>query len=237
MKKIILSFGLGLLAFSALLNPVCAFEHLDFGDGFISDNANIISDEHERVINKFLWELHNRTTADIAVVTVNSLQGQTVENTALQIGRTFKVGAKGVNNGVVLLVAPNERNARIEVGYGLETVLPNSYTRIVMDKFMIPYFKTGDYSSGIYNGSARLARTIATSYGVTLNTMSEKPKAPSSGTSDSPKSTKPACDDYPGWAWFLMLFGAAMGRNKIGGRGHFGGGGGFGGSCGASGSW
>lgn len=232
MKKIILIFGLFILA---MTNPVSAFEHLDFGDGFISDNANVISPEHEKQINNFLWELHNRTTADIAVVTVNSLQGQTVENTALQIGRTFKVGAKGVNNGVVLLVAPNERVARIEVGYGLETVLPNNYTRIVMDNFMIPYFKSGDYSSGIYSGSARLARTIATSYGITLKYVSEKPQAPASGTSGVPKSSRQACEEIPWWAWPFMFLGA-FARTRYG-RGHFGGGGGFGGSCGASGSW
>lgn len=230
MKKIILIFGLFILA---MTNPVSAFEHLDFGDGFISDNANVISPEHEKQINNFLWELHNRTTADIAVVTVNSLQGQTVENTALQIGRTFKVGAKGVNNGVVLLVAPNERLARIKVGYGLESVLPNPYTRKVMDNFILSYFKKGDYSAGIYNGSAELAKTIATSYGITLEKMTEIPQVELTRKSCIRTRHGGCLNDIPWWAWPFIILGSFFRRR----RGYFGGGGGFGGSCGASGSW
>jgi len=227
MKKVVLGFGLIVFGLIALLNPAYAFERLNFGDGFISDNANIISAEHKQQINSFLWELHNRTTADIAVVTVNSLQGKSVESTAVQIGRTFKVGAKGKNNGVVLLVAPNERKARIEVGYGLETVLPNSVTRVVMDDYMVSNFKTGDYSKGIYDGSARLANIIAQSYGITL----EKAINPVPADKSSSNNRR---EDIPWWAWPFVILGAFCRGSR---RGHFGGGGGFGGSCGSSGSW
>jgi len=102
-----------------------AVEDLDFNYGFISDNAKIINWKDCNKIESIIFKLKKETTAEIAVVTVNSLQGKSVEDTAVEVGRKYGVGAKDVNNGVVILVAPNERKMRIELGMGLEDKITN----------------------------------------------------------------------------------------------------------------
>lgn|SRR5574344_1740510 len=229
MKKVIL--GLFLLIFTLICLPVQALEDLNFQSGFISDNAKVINQQDYEAMNKFLWELHNKTTADIAVVTVTSLQGEDVRNVAIQIGNKYKVGAKGKNNGVVLLVAPNERKARIEVAPGLMNVLSASVDQDIMDNTMIPYFKSGDYSKGIYSGAAKMTTIIAKSYNVQMTTL-DATNIPQDQKNGAGKSND---QDIPLWAWpFIIIGGIFSGSGR---RGAFGGGGGFGGGCGASGSW
>lgn len=122
MRKIFLLFTLAVLS----IMPVFALENLNFRSGYISDNAKLITSEDYEQITNIIKELQEKTTADIAVVTINSLNGKSVEDTAVEIGRKYKVGAKDKNNGVVILVAPNERKARLEVGMGLESEITNS---------------------------------------------------------------------------------------------------------------
>ncbi|MCI1272873.1 MAG: TPM domain-containing protein [Clostridiaceae bacterium] len=229
MKKVIL--GLFLLIFTLICLPVQALEDLNFQSGFISDNAKVINQQDYEAMNKFLWELHNKTTADIAVVTVTSLQGEDVKDVAIQIGNKYKVGAKGKNNGAVLLVAPNERKARIEVAPGLMNVLPESVDEDIMDNTMIPFFKSGDYSKGIYSGAAKMTTIIANSYNVQLTTLDATtiPQGQNNGARNGNDGA------IPFWAWpFIIIGGLFSGRRRYGA---FGGGGGFGGGCGSSGSW
>ncbi len=207
--------------------PVSALENLDFKAKFISDNAKVITESDYEQINNIIDELQKKTTADIAVVTLKSLQGKSIEETAVEIGRKYKVGAKGSNNGVVILVAPNERKARIEVGMGLESEITNDKADTIMNTDMLPYFSKGDYSKGIYRGVSSTATLIAQSYGTTLTT-----------TSNTPARTTPSSEKknekIPFWAWPLIIIAGILG---IGKKGKFGGGGGFSGGKGSTGSW
>jgi len=148
--------------------PLFAVEDLDFNYGFISDNAKIINLKDSNEIERIIFKLKKETTAEIAVVTVNSLQGKSVEDTAVEIGRKYGVGAKGVNNGVVILVAPNERKMRIEFGIGLEDKITNKQAEKIVQKEMIPYFSKGNYSEGILNGVTETAKLVAQCYGKNL---------------------------------------------------------------------
>ena len=147
-------------------------------NAFISDNAGVLNKSTEDSINAFLWDLQKKTGSDIAVVTVKSLDGRSIEETALEIGREYKLGKKGEDNGAVILVAPDERRMRIEIGYGLEGIIPDGKAGRIRDNDMLPYFKKGDYQSGIHRGTYSLARAVAKGYNTDLSINSPVPRQP-----------------------------------------------------------
>lgn len=215
---------LGLLL-TFLCLPAIALERLDFKYGYISDNARIIDNESYEKINNVIEELKEKTTAEIAVVTLNSLQGKSIEDTAVEIGRKYKVGAKNVNNGVVIVVATKEREVRLEVGMGLEAEISNSTAQTIVDSDMLPYFSQEEYSKGIHRGVVSTAEIIAQSYDITLDNTTDAPPKISKNKNN---------EDIPFWAWPIIIL-LALFR---GGRGSkFGGGGGFSGGRGATGRW
>lgn len=220
-------------------NLVFASEKIEF-NGFVADSANLISPAVEEKINAFLWDLQRKTTSDVAVVTLNSLDGRSIEETALKIGRNMKVGAKGKNNGAVILVAPNERKMRIEIGYGLEGAITDAHAGRIRDNDMLPYFSRGDYENGILRGSYTLASDIAKSYGTTINSDETIPP-PLSSESDYTLFILVLIViislSIRGGFFPLFLGGGYSGSGfSSGGFGGFGDGGGFGGG-GASGGW
>jgi len=138
--------------------------------GYVNDFADIISYQNKDSLNYYLSELDKQTGAQIAVVTISSLKGNSVEDVALNFGRTWGVGQKGKNNGIIILVAPNDRKMRIEVGYGLEPIITDGKSGRIRDDYMIPYFKQGDYEKGIINGTIAITSEIARAYKVEMPT-------------------------------------------------------------------
>lgn len=201
-------------------------------NGFIADEANLLSPEVENDLNMTLWDLQKKSGADLVVVTLPSLNGKSVEDVALDIGRSYKLGAVGKNNGMVYLTALNERRMRIEQGLGLEKKISVSTLENIMNTDILPYYKQNEYERGIRRGTYLLARTVANAEGVSINEQGVCPSSPSSGSSRSG-------DNLPWWAWPFIILAAIFSprRRRFGsGFGGFGGGGGFGGS-GCSGSW
>ncbi len=127
---------------------------------YVLDQANIISSADEQRIYNFAKAIENKTTAQIAVLTVKSLDGYSIDDYALAVLRSWGIGQKEQNNGVLILVAPNERRSRIEVGYGLEGVLTDGRTGRIQDTYMLPFFRRGNYSTGIMVGTAAVASSI-----------------------------------------------------------------------------
>lgn len=220
-----------------LLSGLSSFADSSYNfDGFISDNAKVLNIQAKDSINALLWDLQKKTGTDIAVVTVKSLDGRSIEETALDIGRKFKLGEKGKDTGAVVLVAPYDKKMRIEIGYGLEGTITDGHAGRIRDEQMLPYFRNGDYQSGIWRGTYTLAQDIAQADGVTLSDSGAVPKAPSDG------------DD---WGFLLLFFIIFLSIRfgffpifiPFGGGGYrgggFGGGGSFGGfgGGGASGGW
>ncbi len=128
--------------------------------GYVNDFANIIPAEIEQRIEQNLRDYEAKTTNEIAVVTVNSLEGLSIEGYSIGLAEKWQVGKEGKDNGVILLVAPNEREVRIEVGYGLESVLTDARSKIILDRTIIPEFKKGDFVAGIEKGVAEIIKTI-----------------------------------------------------------------------------
>jgi uncharacterized protein len=116
----------------------------------ITDDANIIDNEYKQKIKGLAERIEKDTTVEIAVLTIQSLEGDSPENYAVNTFRKSGVGKKDNNNGLLILVAKEEREYRFEVGYGLEGTIPDAMKVTIGDKIIVPNFKNGDYGKGIY---------------------------------------------------------------------------------------
>jgi uncharacterized protein len=119
-------------------------------NGYVTDNANIITPEYREKITDLADKINKETTVEIAVLTIQSLEGDSPENYAVQTFRQNGVGKKDNNNGLLILVAKDERKYRFEIGYGLEGTIPDAMKVPIGDKIITPNFKNGDYGKGIY---------------------------------------------------------------------------------------
>src|SRR6188508_651421 len=130
--------------------------------GRIVDQANIISADVRSAIEPKLADLEAKSGIQLVVATINSLEGQEIEPYANELFRTWKLGEKAKNNGVLLLVAPNERRVRIEVGYGLEGTLTDALSKVIIANAITPRFKTGDFGDGITRGVDDIITVLTT---------------------------------------------------------------------------
>lgn len=119
----------------------------DRPQGWVSDFAGILGDTGE--LARVIGGVEKKSSVEISVVTVASLDGMTIEDYSIRLAQKWKVGKKGKDNGVLILVAPNEREVRIEVGYGLESVLTDGVCGGIIRGDMTPAFKRGDYAGGV----------------------------------------------------------------------------------------
>ena len=142
-----LAIALAGLAFIALAAP--NYPELT---GQIVDNANLLSPEDRAAILAELQALEGKSTDQVAVVTVKSLEGYAIEDYGIGLARKWQMGQKDKDNGIVLIVAPNERKVRIEVGRRLEPVMTDTMSKIIITNAMLPKFRRGDYPGGIRDG-------------------------------------------------------------------------------------
>jgi uncharacterized protein len=144
----------GLFALSwALALPAHAQQaDVPYLTGRVVDNAEILKPDTRKRLGDTLRQHEQKTTNQIAVLTVPSLQGDSVEEYAVRVFEQWKLGQKGKDNGVLVLVAPQDRRMRIEVGYGLEGVLPDAAAARIVRNVMTPRFKQGDYDGGTAQG-------------------------------------------------------------------------------------
>ncbi|MBX9850680.1 MAG: TPM domain-containing protein [Cytophagaceae bacterium] len=118
----------------------------------VNDFANIFSPSDKSTLEDKLVAYNDSTSTQIAVVTVSSLNDYAIEQFSVELAQKWGIGQKGKDNGILILVAPNERKARIEVGYGLEGALPDMIAKRIVDEVMIPSFKQNNYYEGVNNG-------------------------------------------------------------------------------------
>lgn len=132
--------------------------------GRVVDQANLLSPEDEASLTQQLTAHEEQTSNQVIVVTVNSLEGYADSDYALRLGRTWGIGTEEKNNGVILLVAPNERKVRIEVGYGLEGALPDGLAGQIIRRNILPAFKEDDYPGGIKSGINGILQAVVGEY-------------------------------------------------------------------------
>lgn len=153
---------LGALLWLAPGGIACA-QNYDFPQltGRVVDEANILDAATKIDIETKLEDLETKTSTQFVVVTLNSLRGRTIEDYGYQLGRAWGIGQKGTNNGVLLIVAPNERKVRIEIGYGLEGTLTDAITSVIVQGSILPRFRTSDYQGGIQKGVDAVLQVLA----------------------------------------------------------------------------
>ncbi len=137
--------------------------------GFVNDFAHVLDAGTARGLEALIGELRAKTGSEIAVVTVASTQPLTAFDYAMRVAEQWKPGAKGKDNGVVLLVAVQDRELFIATGYGIEGALPDGLVGQIRDQVIVPRFRAGDMPGGIRAGAEALAEQIAREYGVTLS--------------------------------------------------------------------
>jgi len=130
--------------------------------GRVVDQANIIQSDTRAAIEQKSADLEEKSGIQLVVATVNSLEGQEIEPYANELFRKWALGEKKKNNGVLLLVAPNERRVRIEVGYGLEGTLTDALSKVIISNAMTPRFKAGNFSEGISRGVDDIITVLTT---------------------------------------------------------------------------
>ena len=184
-----------LIAFIAAA-PARAID-VPFLTGRVVDNAEILKADTRAKLTQDLKALEDRTTHQVAVLTVPTLAGESVEDFAVRVFEAWKLGQKGKDNGVLVVVVPQDRRMRIEVGYGLEGTLTDAQAARIIRERMTPAFKGGDYDGGVVEGVAAI---------VTVLGGGKLPDAPSTGSSGGNASGFASLDqDLPPWPMRILL--------------------------------
>jgi uncharacterized protein len=231
------------LTFAGHAEPVAQLH----ATGYVNDFAQVLEAKTTEQIESLCRQVDQRAHAQIAVVTIHSLDGAEIESYAVDLFKSWGIGDKSSNRGVLILYAIQDHRARIEVGYGLEPILPDgkvgSYQREA-----IPLMRSGDYSAALLLVSSRVADTIAQDAGVELANTPSLPAAPPVETGSPGISLGgiivlvvivviilvTPLRSLLFWLLFSQVFGGRGGGWGGGGFGGGGGGGGFGGFGGGS---
>jgi uncharacterized protein len=128
--------------------------------GRVNDTAGVIPAEIRDRLESKLAAFEKQTGAQVAVLTIDTLGGEVLEDYSLKVAQTWKLGRKGVDDGVLLLIAKGDRKMRIEVGYGLESKLTDAQCRRILDDVVRPEFRNGDFGSGVEAGVDAIIGTI-----------------------------------------------------------------------------
>jgi len=211
----------------------------------VSDYAGVLSRAQASSLEGLLLDLERKTGAQVAVVILPSLEGGQIDDFANHLYERWGIGKKGKDNGALLLVALKDRKVRIEVGYGLEGILPDARAGRIADKAILPAFRQNRYAEGVIGGAYAVAQSIAEDAGVELTGVRPVARVASRGPRASPLLGLlllvifiPLMIRHPFLAILLLSGGRGGGFSGGGFGGGFGGfGGGLSGGGGASRSW
>jgi len=223
--------------------------------GRVVDDAHILSDDTRDSLTEKLAALEAKTSRQLVVVTVPSLGGYEISDYGYQLGRAWGIGQAKLNNGILLIVAPNEHKVRIEVGYGLEPIVTDAFSSVVIQTQILPRFRQDDFNGGVTAGTDALIQQLS------LDTSEAEKRAAAAAQQLRHGSDNGGGGSligflivififiaisrvFGGWGLLPFLFmggprgGGGFGDGGFGGGGgSFGGGGGSFGGGGASGSW
>src|ERR1700674_2831642 len=152
-----------LLIFIAVILALPAFAaELKFPalSGRVVDDANVLNPSTQAELTDMLAAHERATGEQVVVVTLASMQGNTIEDYGYQLGRHWGIGQKGKNTGAILIVAPKEHKVRIEVGYGLEGKLTDAISRTIIESDIVPAFHRGDFDSGVAAGTTSILKVL-----------------------------------------------------------------------------
>ena len=211
--------------------------------GRVVDEANILSPQVEQSLDSKLATLEQQTGRQLVVATLKSLQSYEIEDYGYQLGRAWGIGEAKADTGVLLIVAPNERKVRIEVGYGFEPILTEALSSTILQGQVLPRFKAGDMEGGVVAGADAIADQLAL--------PADQAQARAKAAAAKPQARPDPRSGLPVlliviFVIFLLSRGGGRGGSALpwlvlgalssrGGRDGWGGGGGFGGGGGGGG--
>lgn len=219
--------------------------------GYVLDTTNTLSPNTKQTMEAASQLLNSKTGIQAATLILDSLDGDTIEQVAVDVFEKWKIGQQGKDNGILFITAINDKKTRIEVGYGLEGDIPDAKAGAILNQYVLPEFKSGNIEKGIYVGHLVIIETLANINGFSI---SDQQSQTHSRSSSKPLESKLLQNPILLAVFFLLfLFSRTFrwlvigmflsGRGHRGGFGNFGGGGfgGFGGGSsgggGASGGW
>ncbi len=173
--------------------------------GRVNDLAGVLDESTEAALRGMIELVEQDTKAEVAVVTVPSLDGRSVEEYAAALFRSWGIGKAGADNGVLVLVCPAERQMRIEVGYGLEGVLPDGLAGAVIRQQFTPAFRDGDYARGLIDGVRRITEIVRANQVLTADDLARMEAA------EAKASRPPAWIMTPFFGLFIALGAGALG--------------------------
>ena len=207
-----------LLIVLALLWPAAApaapADDIPYLTGRVVDDANIVSAGERDRLTAMLKAHEEATTNQVVVLTVPTIGQTSIEEYAVKVFETWKLGQKGKDNGVLVVVVPQDRKMRIEVGYGLESALPDGACGEIIRTWMTPAFKAGNYDKGIEDGVAAIVARLEGRGGPVDRTPAEAPSSSSaSGSLGSGAAPMPMAQRLLFGAFIFSLLGvfAAVG--------------------------
>ena len=167
-KKILLIFFAFIVLLGFMSNNSYSIVHQS-KEFYVNDTANIIDKNTEDYIIDINKKLFDKTGAQIVVVTVDNLEGQSIEEYSTELFREYGIGDKEKNNGVLYIISVKDRKTRIEVGYGLEGRLTDGKTGRILDNYVVPYFKDNNWNDGIRNGFNAILDEVCQEYNITID--------------------------------------------------------------------
>ena len=217
--------------------------------GRVVDDAHVLDDATKQDLTEKLAALEQQTSRQLVVVTVPSLGGYEISDYGYQLGRAWGIGQKTLNNGALFIIAPTEHKTRIEVGYGLEPILTDAMSSVIIQGQVLPKVRAGDFNAGIKAGADALIEQLS----LDTSTAEKRAAAAQQQLQNNDQGQAPPLaviiiflvgafiffHFFGGWWLLPLLFsGGGGGRGDWGGGGGgFSGGGGSFGGGGASGSW
>lgn len=153
--------AVAVLALVALAGAALAAPKFPPLTGRVVDNANLLSPQAEQRLTDELAALQQKTGHQVVVATIPDLQGYPIEDYGYQLGRAWGIGDKQRDDGVILLVAPNDRKVRIEVGYGLEPVLTDALSSTIIQAKVLPAFRSGNLEQGVVDGAEAIIQQLS----------------------------------------------------------------------------
>lgn len=200
---------------------------------YIYDTDNIIDDDIESKLNALLVELEDKTEAEFAVLTIPSLNGNSIETYANTVFNKWGLGKKGQDNGVLLLISRSDKRVRLEIGRGFEGILNDSKCGRILDDYFVPYRETDDYDQAVEYTVEVIAKTIADDSGVEMQSLSGVSKLISSTEESAASSVDIDTIVVILIVIALVVFIIIYDNSSYGGGGSYGGGY-YGGSSGGS---
>ena len=246
-------FFAALIAFLVLALPATAAPKFPTLTGRVVDDAHVLSDQTKGDLDQKLAALEAKTSRQLVVVTIASLQGFDIADYGYQLGRAWGIGQAKLNNGVLLIVAPTEHRVRIEVGYGLEPIITDALSEVIIQTQVLPKFRTGDFNGGVEAGAAALIQQLSLDTSDAEKRAAAAEQQQQQGQGDDGNGSLGGflialfiiialLRVFGGWSLLPFLFmgggrGGGGGWSGGSGGGWSGGGGGSFGGGGASGSW